>query len=367
MIFRAIKRYNFTRYRVYLPVLIIAFYFGLIPGLRFSSALAARNNIQLISPGSYEHLYTDSIAFQWMHRPVHPDSIQHYEIQFWSTSQFFRQRERVSKYDSETGYFQYSVSQLRQTFRRHGQYFWRVSVIDLDGRLSTSDTRTFFIPTPEMSKELSPWFFPFEIQWQSVQPIETPEYLAFLQEIQPASHLQEHSNISLIFRQDQLLNNRFRLMENVFVHSRVGLGGEFSAHWRMMRNRFISVYPNGRFQISKFSTGIGPYATLQYDGYLGASCEIMPQSLIIISGGWIPIYHVRYQSLQGNARRFSASGWEVGVRLLIPKSIIKPFTFLGLKIDLQRFPIEYQHRQVLDSFSDLSLQTRSFGIGFLFR
>jgi len=348
-------------------LLLAAMMTGFLPGMQFERACAEQHAIRLISPGSYEHLYADSIAFQWMHRPENPDSVHHYEIQIWSTSQFFRQRKRIPKTVSETGYFQYPVSRIRQTFRRHGQYSWRVSVIDLQGRQYTSDTRSFYIPAPELSKELSPWFFPYEVQWQAVQPVKSTEFLDFLKHTNPASHLDAFSNIRLLFRQDQLLNRRFRLTEAVFIHSRVGLGGEFGLAWRMLRNRFVSLYPGGWFQISKFSTGIGPYTSLQYDGCLGGSIEIMPRALVVLSGGWIPIYHVRYQTVQDEARRFSADGWEVGIRFVIPKSIIKPISLLGLRIDPQRFPFEFQHRQVRDSFSEVSLQTQSFGIGYVFR
>lgn len=360
MRFKDIKFYQNIHRRHCVAVLIVAFSIGYFPGL-------VQSEIRLISPGSYEHIYGDSVVFQWMHRPLDRDSIQHYEIQFWSSSQLFRKSQRVSKIASETGYFQYSISPLRQMFRRHGQYFWRVSAITTDGDIQTSDTRPFIIPTPELSRELNPWFFPYEIQWQAVEPVETADYQEFIQGIQPASYLKAYSNISLIFCQDQLLKRRFRLAESVFIHSQIGLGGAVSAQLRIMRNRFVALYPDMCFQISKFSTGIGPYSTLQYEGYLGGSLEIMPQSLIVLNGGWIPTHHVRYQTIQGQARSFTASGWEIGFRFLIPKSMVKPFKIFGLMIDTQRFPIVYQYREVLDSYSDLKLRTRRFGIGYLFR
>lgn len=79
------------------------------------------------------------------------------------------------------------------------------------------------------------------------------------------------------------------------------------------------------------------------------------------------MYHVRYQTAGGEARRFSASGWELGVRFLVPESIIPPFSVLGLTVDPQRFPLIYRYRRVFDSYSDLWFETRTFGVGFLFR
>lgn len=263
---KASKRHDpIRRRRVVVPALM----FLICWGASTASASALQAPIRLISPGNYEHLYSDSVAFQWMHRPVRPDSIHHYEIQFWAPRQFFRLRRRLSDLRSETGYFQYPVSALRGTFRRHGRYYWRVSVVDLEGRIRSSETRSFFIPAPELSEELNPWYFPCEIRWLSVRPVQTQAYRDFLEGIEPAAYLEAHSNLGLVFRQDRLLKQRLHLTEQVFFHSRIGLGGEISAQLRLVRNRFFTFFPESGFQLSKFSTGIGPYATLQYEACLG--------------------------------------------------------------------------------------------------
>jgi len=67
---------------------------------------------------------------------------------------------------------------------------------------------------------------------------------------------------------------------------------------------------------------------------------------------------------ENGLRTFDGKGWEAGVRMLVPRTILNSFKLFGLEIDLEKIPIEFRFSRIHDAYTGLDLDVRRIGIGY---
>ena len=325
--------------------------------------------IHLISPESNLKITRGPLTFSW-EPSISPDSIsitiQKYEVTFWSNNKGFRKTFEVNYSDSvSSGTLQFD--ECRKVFKRHGRYFWRVRAFTAESGILSSDTKSFQIKLFGLGKQRTMWIYPYAVQFQYLHHVQTDEYLAFLRNIDPNIYLRSYSEIGLIFKQDAFLFSFLTLQECFFIQSNVGLGGKISAKVRLFKNDYFALYPRMEGSSSWYSYGLAQYNSTAYYLMTGFELAVMPKGHIVLKGNYVPVYRIHYQNLEDRLRTVEGFGWEFGVQLTIPQSIIAPFNIFGLNIELQRIPLGFSIRKIHDQYTDVDMEMRRFSISYHFR
>ena len=322
--------------------------------------------LRLQTPDANRRIRTSNILFSW--RILQGDPVfrpQRFDVQVWDRKKRFKREFHVESRDT-TGYGQLYLFNGRGVFKRHGKYFWKVIGTDSAGRQLASGTGAFIIPAPRMDNRVVQPFYPLSIRYQYNHWSDFSSYKSFVHTIYPKSHLQSYSDLSLGFHQSWGETAAFGLQERLLLISKIGLGAELTPRLRVLRNSFVAWTVLGRGKLGWYSTGLKNYASTLTEAAIGCEFAVMPGGSLTVSGAWIPIQRIRYGLLAGGLRTFEGSGFETGVRLTLPRSLISTIRVLGFEIDFQRIPVGVEFGRVKDGYSDIRLDYRKFYVEYLF-
>ena len=321
----------------------------------------------LKSPDHHQRLRSGTVQFQWEvdGGSGSPGAApEYFEVMFWSKYRDFSLIRTVYPTDSTKGSFR--VLNVSDRFRKHGRYLWQVKVITKDGHWYRSDIREFVIPVPKEMKSMLPAQFPYAIKWQQTKRLSGGDFKYLMNNVYPKTHLESHSDISLIFRQPFVANYNIDLEEQLLFNTNVGIGGAFSVCWRLYENIYFALHPTASMGVCWFATGLERYSSIRYETYTGLDFVINPKGFISSNIRWIPSYRFHYAEKDDGFRVFNGAGWEWGVKVTIPRTIMTPFEMLGFEIDFERMPIEYTYSRVKDDYTKVVMPTQEIGISFLF-
>jgi hypothetical protein len=325
--------------------------------------------VVLLTPKLNEHIFKGPVTFRWYYRGTVEDSdfkTQRYEIVFWSKRRGFRKTFTVDP-NSFSGIISIEFEESRKIFRRHGKYFWQIRAYDKDEKEIVSNKRSFIIDLPEIKEKYASWIYPYAIQFQYTQRIQTAEYKKFLQNIYPSTHLRSFFDLSLEFVQRDFGIPNLEIQERLYFLSQIGLGADISLRTLLFNTHYFTLNPRVSTQVYWFSTGLQNYSSMQYGANVGFDFIVMPKGHLTFRVCWIPSYRIHYSKKSEGIRIFKGEGWEWGFQIIIPQSILPVFKLFGINIDFQRIPIQFYFSRNRDKYSGTIMKQRRFGIGYHFR
>ena len=276
------------RWIVFVFFLPMMFYFVSVAGLmgaHLSTGFSQSRRphyFALLRPEENTMVVEGPLTFVWENRgdPDPPDfRVQRYEIKFWSKRRDFGRSFTVLPDDSSR-LVSLRFEEMREVFRRHGRYYWRVLAFDEEGNQTSSGVWGFVVGMPQVAKRFLPWSYPYAVQLRYTHRLASTAYREFLRTVYPTTHLRSFSDLGLVFRQDGLGTSSLIVQEKFSVLSNVGFGGEFSAWLRLLSNSYFSLRPTGRTAVNWFSTGLEHYSSVQYDFFIGCDCVFMPRQYV---------------------------------------------------------------------------------------
>jgi hypothetical protein len=322
--------------------------------------------LQLRTPEAGRRIQNSTILFSW--NVAGGDSVfrsRRFDLQIWDKKKRFKRTLTVESKDT-TGYGQIYVFDSRHVFKRHGKYYWKVIAVDSAGSQVVSGTGAFVIPAPRLESSLGQPLFPFSVRYQYNPWSDFNGYQSFIRTVYPRTQLQSYSDVSLGFHQSWGATFRYELQERMLLLSQIGLGAELIPRVRLMRNAFVAITAWGRGKQCWYSTGLENYASTMTEAAIGCEFAVMPGGSLAVSGAWIPLQRVRYGLLGGGLRTLDGSGFETGVRLTIPRSLLSTIRVLGFDLDFQRIPISIGFGRIKDGYSGIRLDFRRFTVEYLF-
>ena len=323
--------------------------------------------VVLLTPSRNEKIRGGRLVFRW--RVEISDSsfsgVKEYEVVFESPRLNFLRRFKVVSQDSLKNESILEFKECRDIFRRHGRYYWKVIAFDDMGRKIKSERREFVIESRVTYRRRGTWIYPYLFQFQYVQIVPTDELKDFLKDLRSKEQFEDYFNAGIVIRQEVLSRCSFEFQERFFILSHFGLGFEASTRMRLFNTVYFSIYPRVAGESIWFSTGIRRYSNHLYSLRIGGDCTINPNKSITLIGSWIPAYRIRYEKKGDNLCTFMGKGWEFGVRLIIPESMIETFRFLGVEIDFRRIPLEFRFAKIQDSYTGTTVEMRYFSIKYV--
>jgi hypothetical protein len=322
--------------------------------------------LRLLTPDANRRIQNVNIIFSWWIQEGSPVfSCRRFDVQIWDRKKRFKREFRVEPRDT-TGTGQLVVFNSRQIFKRHGKYFWKVIGTDSTGRQLASGTGVFVIPAPKMDNRGAQPFYPLSLRYQYNHWSEFTSYESFLRTIYPKSQMKSHSDLSIAFQQAWGKTDGFQLQERLLLLSQIGLGAELTPRLRVFRNSFVAGTLWGRGKQFWYSTGLENYASTLTEAAIGCDFSVMPGGSVTVSGAWIPAQRIRYGLLSGGLRTLEGSGFETGVRLTLPRSLLSTIRVFGVDLDFQRIPLGVEFGRIKDAYSGVRLDFRRFYIEYLF-
>jgi hypothetical protein len=325
---------------------------------------AAESVIQLIAPSPNYRVSDQALMFKWQLSDTAGMVPQYYELLIRAKYRDFSIIRQVTPADYRKGLF--IMSNLRSQLRKHGHYSWQVHAVTEDGRRFVSETRDLVIEMPGILKSDSPTLFPYAIKWERTDRLNCEEFNQLTNNAYPRIHLEGHSNFCLVFRQPFVRKLNLDLEEQVLLNSRVGLGGQLNIRWRLYENVFFAFHPTANSQICWYGPGLQRFASLRSQIHVGLDFIVNPKGYISSTVRWVPAYRFHYAIKDDGIRTFEGEGWEWGLRIVIPRHILTPFTVAGLPVDFERMPIEFVTSRIKDDFTGVTMPVQTIGISFLF-
>ena len=313
------------------------------------------------------HIHPGPITFNW--RFEKPDSVQlgidRYELIFWSKNNRFKRVYTVypTRYIPGTTR---AFEDARDTFKRHGTYFWRVSAYDSTGSRIDSDMRRFVVPVPDMEQVLSGWIYPNDVHIEYVERLPTREFRSLLNQTEPKVHMESYSKIGFGFRQEPFKDRLFQLHEQVVFTSHIGIGVEMQSSIQLMQNTYVSLFPTMRYDRLWFSTGLEYFASTLSKFALGMDFSLMPRGYVTLHSRWVPQYNIHYREKDASIRTFDGAGWEGGATFYIPRTIIDIFQLSRLEFDFQRMPFTVMVSRIKDDYTGSTMQMHTMTLGYIF-
>ena len=317
--------------------------------------LAPKNNEKIVGGGG--------VSFVWENRgdPNPPNfKIKSYVLSFWSQKKGFGKTFTIFPKDTNK-IVCFKLNDFRRIFKHQGKYYWKVTAYDVEGNYRSSEIRSFIVKFSNIRWNLVSESYAYGIRFQYTHRLRLPEYEKFLKRIYPTIPMRSFSDISLVFKQGR----RLKFEERFLLLSQVGVGCGILSKLRLIRNLYFSLYPHTGVLFSSFSKGLENYTSISYSFHVGGDVVIMPRGYVTFKGSWIPVYNIRYAQINGELRTFQGKGWEVGVRLIIPHTILNTFRLLGMEFDFQRLPLEFYFSNIRDQYSGTLMKVRRVSVEYL--
>lgn len=361
-------------YRIYFPLTFI-FLGTSVAGMMgdahyLSTHLQVRksHHFFLLAPDKNATVTEGPLTFMWEdgRNTYFPNfDIERYEVTFWSKRRDFGKSFTVTPDDSIEGKVYLTFNDCRKVFRRHGRYYWRVTAFDTNGNHTDSEVWSFVVGIPEVRGVFTPWAYLYAIRFRYSHRLHTPEYIEFLENLQPSTNLRSYSDMGFVLRQSGSWLTFMEAQEKFYILSHIGVGFELSSRFRLLKNLYFSLYPQGSVESCWFATGLEDYSSTMYSVRVGCDWVIMPSGYLSLRSSWVPAYRVRYLEQGRELRTFMGEGWELGIRIIISRNILSSFRFLGMEIDFRRIPLEFYFSQIRDQYSGTLMKMRGVSIAYL--
>jgi hypothetical protein len=325
-------------------------------------------HFSLLAPDKNTTVTEGPLTFMWEDGRGTASSnfyIEHYEVTFWSKRREFGKSFTVTPNDSIEGKVCLTFDDCRKVFRRHGRYYWRVTAFDTDGNQIHSEVWSFIVGIPEVRGVFTPWTYLYAVRFRYSHRLHTPEYREFLSNLQPSTNLRSFSDLGIVLRQSGSWLTFMEAQEKFYILSHVGVGCEFSSRFRLLKNLYFSLYPQGSAESCWFAMGLEDYSSTMYSVRIGCDLVIMPSGYLSFRSSWVPAYRVRYSEKGRELRTFMGEGWEMGIRIIISRNILSTFRFLGMEIDFRRIPLEFYFSQIRDQYSGTLMKMQRLSIAYL--
>jgi hypothetical protein len=320
----------------------------------------------LITPADKRKVEGPAILFSWKAQDA--DSTfkpGRFEVQIWDKAKKFRRTLRTAPVDS-TGYGQTWVTNPRQVFRKHGSYLWRVVAFDDHGRQRVSETRRFIMPPPRIKPLMAGPRNGYSLRFTYNRWSEFDSYRRFTDPLYPKTHLKSYVDLGIGFRQSWESAIPFTIQERLLLLSQIGMGAELTPRVRILQNTYLSVDPWLRGRQCWYSTSLKQYSGTLSEIALGADAVVMPGGHLVLSGAWLPVNRIRYGLRGGGLRTLRGTGWEAGVTVTIPRSLLSVVRIMGVNVDFQKIPLSVVFGRVEDDLTDIRLDYRKFSVEYLF-
>lgn len=320
----------------------------------------------LITPADGRKVEGQAILFSWKAQEF--DSTFQpgfFEVQVWDKAKKFRRTLRISAEDS-TGYGQAWIHNPRQVFRKHGSYLWRVVAFDGNGRQRISGTRRFVMPPPRIKPLMAGPERGHSLRLEYNYWTDFDSYRRFTDPLYPKTHLKSYADLGIGFRQSWETAVPFTMQERLLLLSQIGMGAELTPRIRILQNTFLAVDPWVRGRQCWYSTSLKHYSGTISEIAAGTDIVVMPGGHLILSGAWLPVNRIRYGLRGGGLRTLQGDGWEAGVTVTIPRSLLSVVRVAGVNVDFQKMPLSVVFGRVQDDLTDIRLDYRRFSIEVLF-
>lgn len=331
----------------------------------FGKAVRSAEEVDLIGPNKKSVIVEGPVTFVWRVKATSDSAgsaVRRCEVSFWSKRDGFERTYTIPPEEFVGGRGLLRLDDCRKVFRRHGTYFWRVTVYLADGNVSSSDIWQFDVGLPRSDEDVDKWNSSYAVRFQYNHRFQTPEYRTFLADINNKTQLRSFSDMSLVFRQNGLLIRSMQCEERLIFLSQIGLGCGLSTRIRALKWLYAAVYPKVEFESHWFSLGLKDYTSTLTSIGVGCDLAIMPGGYITIQSSWLPVYRIRYSEKGDELRTFLGEGWEFGVRWIIPNHIVGPFRFLGVEFDFHRLPMEFHFGRVRDDYTGTWMKWQRFNM-----
>jgi hypothetical protein len=318
--------------------------------------------ITLSSPREDETVEGD-IRFQWLRTGPLP-RLERYDIHIFANHNGYLATKSFVPLDTGRS-IGFTWLKFRKDVPRHGRYFWSVDALDSSGHRHTSEVRSFLIP-PFLIQEQTPFSrFAHTVWIGHAYRMKTSDYRRLLEGVDPRAHLLSYGEISFVFRQVGIVNPRLRLEESVRFFSLAGFGLGAALQYRLAGNGYISLSPFLDGSVGWTGTGLNSHSSNQTRYALGCEILFLPRGYLSLFAEWLPLNRIRYLQDADRLRTFDGKGWEAGLRVVLPRSMLSPIRVLGMEIDWEKIPFEFRFSRIRDRYTGLHLDSRQMGIGLL--
>lgn len=255
-------------------------------------------------------------------------------------------------------------------FERGKRYICSVRAVDSYG-VSTisSDSHSFKVlgPKPKISLPQSSHISPLVIQFKYHHVVKDQSYERFINSIKTKTNFGNFSQIDFVFEQDSVLVNKLNLEIKFSLYSLVGVGLALEPSYQVIQNKFLTFITFSNLSGAMFGTGMGDQTNGFLKAKIGGSLSIGKSRNISFSGSWIPFYGTPYQTIYNEVKNFEASGWQIGVDLIIPDKVMPEFNLplINWTVDPMRFPIEYKYSRITNT-DGVEIKEHTVGIGYRF-
>jgi len=317
-------------------------------------------------PDGYETLQ-GPVTFSWMPLKTSGtvvDSVD-YHLVFQSEATGFESMISVTADDS-TEPVTYHTDEIRSLLKRHGKYIWQVTARDSTGNVVRSPGRSIYVglDIPREKTVLQKSNFGFYVKYLH-KPL-NDEYRTFLKDLEKDDYLRSCWNFGIWFRQEDILFRWLDFEQQLFVISQLGMGCDVIVTGRLFENTYMAVSPVGSGSLIWIAEGLNHYANRMYEIRLGMELAIMPGEFLTFQGHYIPFYRFHYESKTRGVHTYDGRGWDAGIRIVLPQTIVPTFTLFGLEVNMQRLPLDIHFGQVYDGETDVHIQFSSITLNYLF-
>jgi len=147
--------------------------------------------------------------------------------------------------------------------------------------------------------------------------------------------------------------------------SLTGFGVGAGLEYPLAGNDYISLSPYLDGSLGWAGSGLNSHSSNQTRYAVGCEMLFLPRGYVSIVGEWVPMHRIRYLQSQNGLRTFEGKGWETGVRIVFPRSLLSPVHFLGMEIDWEKVAFEFRFTRVRDRYTGAHMDSRRMGIGLL--
>lgn len=258
-----------------------------------------------------------------------------------------------------------------------------VNAVDKYGVLTvTSDTLIFQVigPKPKIFPTKSIHAFPSVIQFKYHRVVKDQHYDRFVDSIETKSNFDDYSQIVVSKSFDVAdkldLDVKFLLPSPLYLYmickpdyqpmQNLGLGVTLQPLYRLTQKGsvgFSFLLPS----LSAVMWGQGMKDRINgfFETKLGVDVDVGRN--ISFCGSWIPFYITPYKTIHNEVKNFVASGWQIGVGLIIPNEVMPEFTvpLINWTVDAMRCSIEYNYSRIT-SREGVKIKDHTIGVGYRF-
>jgi hypothetical protein len=325
--------------------------------------------LRLSAPAPNQRIEDGPVQFRWEYDPgTFAIAAKSFEFRIEDSRKNFQRLESVAKTDG-SGPDGFRFDDIRSVLRRHGRYRWTVTALDSAGNPVAQAKQWFLIQVPNLSgaePAASPQTFRYSFRFQGRHWSDLAGYRSLLDQASPKTHLEGHGEIGIGFHQRWTPSRRVEMSEHIVFLTNIGIGLELGPRVRIVENRYFALSPWVRTRYGWASTGIGHRTSRLAEAATGLDVAMLPTGNLVFTAGWIPLHRIEYGLLSGGPAVVNGWGYEAGVRICFPRTLMGTPAMLGGGFDYRRIPITFTAGSLKDRNTGKRLLFQKIGIEYLF-